>query len=462
VLYEGEGRDASFCISEMANDNLMIVGYSETEENERDIQIIVTDQQGNKVTSSTFGGAFDDEGHGLNATMDGNYIITGYTESEVPGEWDLLMLKVDAEGNKIWSKSYGGLSKDFGQYVFQESLNRYVCLGITESFGNGGSDAWLIWTDEKGDKIPPPHSGIPYISTISDIPNDQGGWVSVDFYRSAFDTDSLILPKTTSTELYTVEIDDGSGWTAAASTVAYGKPIYSVLVPTTKDSTAEGDGLIDFRVIAGMEEGNYVSMVVSGYSIDNLVPEIPLGVAGSISDNDEVILSWQPNSDPDLKHYTIYRAQNGLELESIGQTTTTNYNDDNISNDISYSYAVTATDHSGNESDYSESVTISITGIETESNVPLHYYLSQNYPNPFNPETTIKYGLLNAGEVKIRIFDVLGNIVQELVDQKLNKGHHQVIWNGSNRQNEQVSSGIYYYQIITNDFQDIKKMILVR
>ena len=62
----------------------------------------------------------------------------------------------------------------------------------------------------------------------------------------------------------------------------------------------------------------------------------------------------------------------------------------------------------------------------------------------------------------MNIYDILGNIVKELVDRKHNEGHHQVIWDGTNKQNELVSSGIYYYQIVTENFQDIKKMILVR
>ena len=462
VLYEGEGRDASFCISEMSNDNLMIVGYSETEENERDIQILVTDQEGNLVASSTFGGPLDDEGHGLNATLDGNYIITGFTESEISGEWDLLMLKVDEEGNEIWSKSYGGLSKDFGQYVFHESLNRYVCLGLTESFGNGGSDAWIIWTDDEGDKIPPTHSVFPFISNISDISNDQGGWVEVEFYRSAFDMDSLVLPKAAAPQLYTVEIDDGSGWMAAASTVAYGKSIYSVLVPTTKDSTSDDNGLIDFRVIAGMEEGNYVSPVTSGYSVDNLKPEVPEGVAGSVSEGNKILLSWQTNQEKDLDHYTVYRSENGSSFKMLAQTTDTDYTDSDIIKDVNYSYTITASDYSGNESGQSEIVEFNITKLNTENKLPMSFYLSQNFPNPFNPVTTIKYGLLNAGDVKIRVFDILGNLVTELINQYQNKGHYQVIWKGTNSQHEQVSSGIYYYQIIAEDFQDIKKMILVR
>ncbi len=460
--YGGNERDAGISVLEMPDNKIMILGYTNSFEGNRDIWILITDPEGDVIQASTFGGPYSEYGHILNTTNDGNYIITGYTESFGAGGWDLLILKVDGEGNEIWSKTYGGSLKDFGQYIYQDQSGGYVCIGITESFGAGGWDAWVIWTDSTGNTVPPTFSEEPLISDISDIPFDQGGWVNVQFYRSSYDTDSLILSKAISAELYTVEINVGSGWTAAASTTAYGKPIYSVLVPTTKDSTSESNGLIDFRVIAGMEEGNFVSNIVSGYSVDNLKPAVPAGVGAALSEGFEVILSWQPNIENDFKYYTVYRLNNGSIFENIGKTIETSFTDSDILTGNSYSYAVTATDHSGNESEHSEIVTINITNIDKESRVPIHYYLSQNYPNPFNPITTIKYGILKTGDVKINIYDILGNNVKELVNRKLNEGHHQVIWNGTNKQNELVSSGIYYYQIVTENFQDIKKMILVR
>ena len=64
--------------------------------------------------------------------------------------------------------------------------------------------------------------------------------------------------------------------------------------------------------------------------------------------------------------------------------------------------------------------------------------------------------------MKVIIYDVLGNKVKDLINTVQKKGHHQVIWNGTNNQNKSVSSGMYYYQIDTEDFRDIKRMILVR
>jgi hypothetical protein len=121
-------------------------------------------------------------------------------------------------------------------------------------------------------------------------------------------------------------------------------------------------------------------------------------------------------------------------------------------------------DSSGNESDFSMSVTITITisNIGKSTNIPTHFYLSQNYPNPFNPMTTIRYGLPKPGHVKITIYDILGHKVRELVDAQKSAGHHKALWDGKNMAGDAVSTGIYYYKIIAKDFNQIKKMLLIK
>ena len=101
-------------------------------------------------------------------------------------------------------------------------------------------------------------------------------------------------------------------------------------------------------------------------------------------------------------------------------------------------------------------------GIEDFQAVADGYVLEQNYPNPFNPETTIKYGLLKRGNVRITIYDVLGNQIMELINSNQDKGNYQAVWNGKNQFGQNVSSGIYYYSLKTNEFTAIKKMILLK
>jgi photosystem II stability/assembly factor-like uncharacterized protein len=88
---------------------------------------------------------------------------------------------------------------------------------------------------------------------------------------------------------------------------------------------------------------------------------------------------------------------------------------------------------------------------------PYQYSLSQNYPNPFNPVTKINYVLPVTNYVNLSIFNLLGELLTTLVDEKQNAGYHQVEWDASG-----FASGVYYYRMDAGDYHDAKKMILLR
>jgi len=95
-------------------------------------------------------------------------------------------------------------------------------------------------------------------------------------------------------------------------------------------------------------------------------------------------------------------------------------------------------------------------------NIPTDFMLNQNYPNPFNPSTTIEYSLPTRSNVNISVYNILGRKVTTLINKNQTAGNHSVTWNGANNQNQQVSSGIYFYRIETNDFTTTKKMTLLK
>lgn len=94
--------------------------------------------------------------------------------------------------------------------------------------------------------------------------------------------------------------------------------------------------------------------------------------------------------------------------------------------------------------------------------LPHAYLLKQNYPNPFNPETRIEYVLNKDGRVKLEVFNTLGQKVSTLVDHHQQKGIHVVTWKGTDHEGKLLPSGIYLYQITTDNFQEANKMILLK
>ncbi|MCX7798626.1 MAG: Ig-like domain-containing protein [Melioribacter sp.] len=107
--------------------------------------------------------------------------------------------------------------------------------------------------------------------------------------------------------------------------------------------------------------------------------------------------------------------------------------------------------------DYLAVPTILLTSTETFANIPNSYTLSQNYPNPFNPYTFIEYQLPSAEKVELKVYDLLGRLVTTIVDEFQNAGSYKVIFDGSN-----LSSGVYFYRLRTNNYCETKCMVLLK
>ena len=97
------------------------------------------------------------------------------------------------------------------------------------------------------------------------------------------------------------------------------------------------------------------------------------------------------------------------------------------------------------------------TGIEETVNLPNHFILDQNYPNPFNPNTTINYSIPKAAFINLKVYDILGNEIRVLVNKMENPGNYSVNFNSN-----ELPSGIYFYSLNANNFNQIRKMILIK
>jgi hypothetical protein len=103
---------------------------------------------------------------------------------------------------------------------------------------------------------------------------------------------------------------------------------------------------------------------------------------------------------------------------------------------------------------YSQGIT---TGIHNSNETPDKYELFQNYPNPFNPITNIKFSMPKSGHVRLKVYDILGKLVAELVNEFKPHGNYLVDFSASD-----LASGVYFYRLETDDFTDVKKMVLVK
>lgn len=152
-IFGGSGLDCNNEVQQTYDEGYIIVGYTTSYGNGSiDVWLIKTDQYGYIEWDKTFGGNNRDSGHSVQQTSDGGYVIVGSTDSYGIGELDVWLLKTDSNGNKEWSKTFGGNKYDTGKSVQQTTDGGYIIAAETSSFGSGGSDVWLLKTDSDGNE----------------------------------------------------------------------------------------------------------------------------------------------------------------------------------------------------------------------------------------------------------------------------------------------------------------------
>jgi hypothetical protein len=102
------------------------------------------------------------------------------------------------------------------------------------------------------------------------------------------------------------------------------------------------------------------------------------------------------------------------------------------------------------------------TGVQIENSLPSYSMLNQNYPNPFNPSTVISYRLSVSSNVKLTIYNILGQKIKTLVNSFQSAGEHTIVWNGTDERDQHVSSGMYIYRLETMSSTTQRKMLFIQ
>ena len=145
--YGGPSDDEGSSVQQTADSGYIITGGT------GDVYLIKTDAQGDTLWTRTFGGGSDDYGECVRQTTDGGYVIAGFTRSFGAGMIDVYLIRTDAHGDTLWTRAYGGTDEDLASSVQQTTDGGYIVAGRTSSFGAGGGDVWLIRTNANGDTL---------------------------------------------------------------------------------------------------------------------------------------------------------------------------------------------------------------------------------------------------------------------------------------------------------------------
>jgi hypothetical protein len=443
------------------------------------------DQYGPRIVSDGAGGA----------------IIT-WRDSRAGVADDIYAQRVDASGAPLWAAD--------GVAVCAASLDQ-VGPQIT-SDGAGG--AIIAWQDSRNGvdndiyaqrKERNGYWGYPApdIYALRDVPGDQGGFVNLTWDASRLDPwpemliseytvwravnpeavagmveegahvltgVSAVMPEAEETVLRVEEVQgDSFYWKLMSTLDAYYLDSYSEVVSTLFDSTSVSDEHHYFQVIAHTDNPSvfWVSEADSGYSVDNLSPFAPQGVAGDYSyPPAELLVTWDPNLESDLLHYAVYKGDyEGFvpgEGNRLGTVQDTFFADEEFDPNVENYYKVSAWDVHENESGYSVLRPDEITGVSGPPAVPTVTLLEQNVPNPFNPVTVIRFSVAQPGLLRLVVYDVAGRPVRTLVQGRREADRYEVTWDGRDGARRAVASGVYIYQLEAPGHVQSRKMVLLR
>jgi hypothetical protein len=149
--FGGTESEIGFDIKKTTDGGYIITGYTESNSNGLyDVLLIKTDSNGNEIWSKNIGNGNYESGSSVKQTYDGGFIITGYTFSYGAGLRDIWLIKTDQDGNEEWQYTFGGIYNEEGTHVLQTLSGGFVIVGYTESRGSGMKDVKLIKTSPSG------------------------------------------------------------------------------------------------------------------------------------------------------------------------------------------------------------------------------------------------------------------------------------------------------------------------
>jgi hypothetical protein len=153
------GYNFGYSVRQCSDGSLIIAGRQGAGTGGFDVYLIKTDQNGDSLWAKTYGGNSSDWAYSAIETSDGGFAIVGWTDSFGAGYRDVYFIKTDADGDTLWTQTYGGSLDDEGYTILETVDGGFLISGLTKSIGNGGEDVFIIRTDQYGNEICTRHYG---------------------------------------------------------------------------------------------------------------------------------------------------------------------------------------------------------------------------------------------------------------------------------------------------------------
>ncbi|MBR9977647.1 MAG: hypothetical protein KFH87_06115 [Bacteroidetes bacterium] len=152
--FGGVFKDEAYAVRQTSDGGFIFTGNTESYTNGfNDVWLVKTDENGSMQWSRSFGGSSYDSGQDVIECANGGYLVVGYTEMSISGNWYASLIRTDELGNEIWSRVYGGGERDYGASVIEMDDGGFVVTGSTATGGSGNSMLWLFKVAANGDLL---------------------------------------------------------------------------------------------------------------------------------------------------------------------------------------------------------------------------------------------------------------------------------------------------------------------
>ncbi|MBK9331096.1 MAG: SBBP repeat-containing protein [Ignavibacteria bacterium] len=433
---------------------------------------------------------------GAKLDSEGNIIVIGDSEGTESGR-DFVIIKYLSSGQKVWEKRYSSIgdNDDFPSSIAIDKLNNILVTGrgfqnfVTVKYNSFGVQQWIsiyptlnsddIAYDIEVDKLGNVYIAGEYSGDCITIKYDSTGiqqWVSL--YNGSGNGSDFIN---------SISLDSIGNLFVSGSSIENTSPFggfltikYNQLGVQQWVRFYEGTGNF-FSVGKSMKVSKNGNIYVTGYSTEsgqgynfttikyNTYGDTlwkasyhngsnDIAFAMDIDNSDNVYITGESDGNGTGDDYaTVKYDSTGNQLWVMRYDYSGQFGD--FANSIAVDYNGNVYVTGGSDRDILTIKYSDLTGLITiNSEIPKDFSLSQNYPNPFNPKTVISYEIRITSDAELKVFDVLGNEVAELVNEKQNAGSYSVEFDGSG-----FASGIYFYSLIIDGvIIDTKRMILLK
>ncbi|MGD2066619.1 MAG: T9SS type A sorting domain-containing protein, partial [Candidatus Bathyarchaeota archaeon] len=449
--YGGGGIDKGYSVQQTADNGYIIAGVTYSfGAGSADIWLLKTDANGDTLWSNTIGGSGGEQAQSIQQTSDGGYIITGVTSSFGAGQEDIWLVKTDADGDTVWTRTFGGSDYDGGFSVRQAADGGYIISGRIWAFGSNRYDIWLTKTDSIGNTQ--------WTKTFGGFDDDSGNSVQ----RTS--DGGYIVAGVLSFDVFLIKTG-GNGDTLWTKAIGGNSPDGGNSIQQTSDggyiiagfTRSFGNGNGDVWLVKTDANGDTVwtktfggSLLDNAFSIQQTSDGgyILSGATNSFGAGGVDIWLIRTDANGDTLWSQTFGGSSGDYGYSIQQT-----------NDGGYIATGEITPVGAGSADvWLIKLAPDVTKIDkTPQPVIDDYKLYQNYPNPFNPTTRIQYVIGSRQFVSLKIFNLLGGEIVALINEEKPAGEYTVEFDAGS-----LSSGIYFYQLQAGNFSRVRKMILMR